>query len=110
MSAVPRTDSVNLSSLEVKKLGYLARLELTEQEVEEVRPQLAQILDFIKTLSVLDTEGVEPMTTALDVNNRWRVDELATSLSAEEALRNAPAADGEFFLVPAVLGGASTKN
>jgi aspartyl-tRNA(Asn)/glutamyl-tRNA(Gln) amidotransferase subunit C len=50
------------------------------------------------------------MTTALDVDNRWRVDELATSLSAEEALRNAPAADGEFFLVPAVLGGASTKN
>lgn len=109
MSTVPNPSSVALSEQEVKKLAYLARLELTDQEIVEVRPQLGQILDFIKTLATLDTNGVEPMTTALDVENRWRSDVVAESLSAEQALSNAPASDGECFLVPPVLGSSAAK-
>jgi len=109
MSVAPKTDRIDFSDQEVRKLAYLARLDLTQQEVDEVRPQLGQILEFIKTLSELDTEGVEPMTTALDVDNRWRSDHCEPSLSSEEALSNAPSRDDECFLVPAVLGSAAAK-
>ena len=93
MSVAPKTDRIDLSDQEVRKLAYLARLDLTQQEVDEVRPQLGQILEFIKTLSELETEGVEPMTTALDVDNRWRSDLCEPSRSSEEALSNAPSRD-----------------
>ena len=109
MSVAPKTDSIILSDQEVRKLAYLARLDLTQQELDEVRPQLGQILEFVKTLSELNTEGIEPMTTALDVDNRWRQDCCDSSLSCDEALSNAPSADDECFLVPAVLGPAAAK-
>ena len=50
------------------------------------------------------------MTTALDVDNRWREDQLVDGLSSEEAVSNSPATDGECFLVPAVLGTSGAKN
>jgi aspartyl-tRNA(Asn)/glutamyl-tRNA(Gln) amidotransferase subunit C len=84
-------------------------LELSDNEVAQVRPQLDRILEFIESLSALDTENVEPMTTALDVDNRWRPDELVSGLSNAQALENSPAHDGECFLVPAVLGTAATR-
>lgn len=110
MSVKPKTESFEFSDLEARKLAYLARLELTEQELSEFRPQLGQIIEFVKTLSELDTEGVEPMTTALDVENRWREDQLVDGLSSAEAVANSPATDGECFLVPAVLGASSAKS
>jgi len=89
---------------EVRKLALLARLELSDQEVEHLGPQLESILGFVAKLSELDTEGVEPMTTALDVYNRWRLDRVTPGLDREAALANAPSADGECFRVPPVLG------
>ena len=74
MSAAQSNDPVSLTDQEVRKLAFLARLDLSDQEVTEIQPQLAQILRFIQTLSELDTQGVEPMTTALDVDNRWRAE------------------------------------
>ena len=97
MSVKPKAESVEFSDLEVRKLAYLARLELTGRGVE-LSPQLGQIIEFV-TLSELDIEGVEPMTTALDVDNRWREDQLVDGLSSEEAVSNSPATDGECFLV-----------
>lgn len=98
-----------LTDEEVRKLAFLARLELSDDEVAVVRPQLGQILQFVEVLSSLDTENVEPMTTALDVQNRWRDDESSPSLSRTQALENAPARDDECFLVPAVLGTAAVR-
>ena len=69
-----------------------------------IRPQLDSIFGFVQTLSKLDTEGVEPMTMALDVDNCWRSDTPVPSLPREDALRNAPSSQGEYFLVPPVLG------
>ena len=98
-----------LSEEDVRKLALLARLELTDEEVATLGPQLESILGFVEKLAELDTEDVEPMTTALDVDNRWRVDEVVAGLSREDALKNAPSSDDEFFLVPPVLGTAAVK-
>jgi len=93
-----------LSSEDVRKLAVLARLDLSAEEVEHLGPQLESILGFVAKLSELDTEGVEPMTTALEVDNRWRADRLVAGLNRDAALANAPAADEECFRVPPVLG------
>ncbi|QDS93019.1 Glutamyl-tRNA(Gln) amidotransferase subunit C [Roseimaritima multifibrata] len=88
---------------DIRKVAHLARLELTDQEVQRLGPQLERILGFVEQLAELNTDEVEPMTTALDVSNRWMADEPAPSLSREAALANAPLADDECFLVPPVL-------
>jgi aspartyl-tRNA(Asn)/glutamyl-tRNA(Gln) amidotransferase subunit C len=100
---------VALSEQEVRQLALLARLELSDEEVATIGPQLTSILGFVERLSELDTAGVEPMTTALDVDNRFREDVIVTGLTREQALQNAPARDEQCFLVPPVLGSPTTK-
>ncbi len=92
-----------LSHDEIRKLAQLARLELSVAEAAELAPQFAKVLEFVEQLDQLDTKNVDPMTTALDVINRWADDIPVESLSREAALSNAPESDGEFFLVPPVL-------
>lgn len=98
---------MTLSIDDIRKLAYLARLDLSESEAAALAPQFQQVLAFVEQLSELDTEDVEPMTTALDVVNRWEPDVVGEGLSREAALANAPASDGECFLVPPVLGSAA---
>lgn len=93
-----------LNDDDVRKLALLARLKLTDEEVATLGPQLQSILGFVEQLAELDTEDVEPMTTALDVDNRWRDDEVVVGLSNEQALKNAPSSADGCFLVPPVLG------
>jgi aspartyl-tRNA(Asn)/glutamyl-tRNA(Gln) amidotransferase subunit C len=97
-----------LTDQEIRSLAYLARLELSELELQTIGPQLEQILGFVAQLSELDTDHVEPMTTALDVMNRWADDIPAPSLPHEDALKTAPAHDGDYFLVPPVLGSGAS--
>jgi aspartyl-tRNA(Asn)/glutamyl-tRNA(Gln) amidotransferase subunit C len=100
---VPLTDD------DVRKLALLARLELSDEELAKVRPQLDSILVFVERLSELETDDVEPMTTALDVGNRWRGDIQVPGLSNDQALENSPSHDDQCFLVPPVLGSAAAK-
>ena len=92
------------ASVDIEKLARLAKLQLTDAERSSFGPQIGGILTFVEKLAELDTEGVEPMTSALDVENRFRDDIPAPSLSAEVATRTAPESAEGFFLVPAVLG------
>jgi aspartyl-tRNA(Asn)/glutamyl-tRNA(Gln) amidotransferase subunit C len=98
------------SEEDLRKLALLARMNLSDEQIAAIGPQLESILGFVDQLSELDTDEIEPMTTALDVDNRWRKDVVLPSLSREDALRNAPASDDECFLVPAVLGTVATKH
>ena len=93
-----------LSSEDVRKLAMLARLEIDDDQVQHLGPQLEAILGVVAKLSELDTSDVEPMTTALDLDNRWRDDRVRDGLPHDAALANAPAADEECFRVPPVLG------
>lgn len=100
---------MSLTDDDVRKLALLARLDLSDEERAKVRPQLDSILGFVEKLSELETQDVEPMTTALDVDNRWREDVSRPGLSNEQALENSPAHDDECFLVPPVLGSVAAK-
>jgi len=100
---------VSLSDDQVRDLALLARLELSDDELATVRVELDSIFGFVRQLSELDTDDVEPMTTALDVDNRWREDLLVAGLSNDQALRNSPSHDDQCFLVPPVLGAAAAK-
>lgn len=91
---------------EIRALAHLARLELSAEEIATIGPQLESILGFVEQLSSLDTADVEPMTTALEVVNRWACDVPSGSIPRREALRNSPSSDEECFLVPPVLGTA----
>jgi aspartyl-tRNA(Asn)/glutamyl-tRNA(Gln) amidotransferase subunit C len=66
---------------------------------------LGTILEYIDQLETLDTSGIEPMMHVLDVANVYREDTVGESLSQEDAFKNAPQTDGEYFLVPKILDG-----
>lgn len=81
-------------------VAHLARLELSDDELERLGTQLNDILAAVSKVSELDLEGVPPTSHPLDVVNVWEADEPRPCLTVDEALRNAPARDGDFFAVP----------
>lgn len=95
---------MSLTRREVEKVSLLARLQLTSDELDLMTTQMGQIVAYVESLSAIDTENVQPMAHALDVANVFADDELRASLARDAALANAPHQDGEFYLVPAVLG------
>ena len=95
---------MSLTRDDVQKVSLLARLLLSEDELEAMTAQLGRVLDYVQQLEELDTEGVEPMAHAIDLANVFAEDELEPSLNREAALANAPKRDDECYRVPAVLG------
>ena len=93
-----------ISRAEVEKVSSLARLRLSEKELDRMTSQMGDILGYVGLLSELDTENVEPMAHALDVANVFRDDIALPSLDRAAALANAPRHDGECYMVPAVMG------
>ena len=87
----------------VRWVAHLARLELTETEVEQMARQLTKIIDYVTQLSQVDTEIVEPLAHPLPIQNVFREDAPAPSLPVDAALANAPDRRGNFYGVPAVL-------
>jgi len=93
-----------LSLDEVRHVAKLARLRLTDEELEAYRSQLSSVLEHIATLAAVDTEGVEPMAHPLDVTNRLADDTVSEPMPIEALLRNAPARLERYLAVPKVLG------
>jgi aspartyl-tRNA(Asn)/glutamyl-tRNA(Gln) amidotransferase subunit C len=92
-----------ISREDVQHVARLARLHLTDDEVERMRQQLDAILAYIDKLRELDVEGVEPTAHAVPLVNVMRDDHVAACLSQEAALANAPDRAGEFFRVPRII-------
>ena len=90
----------------VKHVALLSRLSLDEKELQTYSKQLTSILSYISKLNEIDTEGVPPTSHALStLKNIYRKDILKSSLKAEDALRNAPSREGDFFKVPQIIEG-----
>ncbi len=93
----------NLTRDEVRHVALLARLQLSEQEEEQMTRQLNDILAYMEKLGELDTSEVPPTTHAIQVENVFREDRVQPSLEREQALANAPDSDGANFVVPKVI-------
>ena len=90
----------------VKHVAILSRLALDDSEIAAYSGQLAAILTYISKLNELDTEDTPPTSHALStLKNVFRKDIVKPSLSVEEALKNAPAKEGNFFKVPQIIEG-----
>ncbi len=99
--------SQKLTREEVAKVAHLARLKLSDQELDTFTSQLGQVLEYVDVLNEIDTENVEPMAHAIEVSNVFREDEVCSSLSRDAALQNAPLSDGKYYLVPQILENAT---
>ena len=87
----------------VDKLSNLARLEFNAQEKEDIKKDLEQMIGFIDKLNERDTTGVEPLLHMSENVNVLREDEVEGSISRDEAFKNAPLHDEQFFKVPKVI-------
>lgn len=87
----------------VDKLAHLSRLHFNKEEKAEIKKDLQNMIGFVEKLNELDVEGVEPMLFMSDEVNVLREDEIKGSVSREEALKNAPLHDEQFFKVPKVI-------
>jgi aspartyl-tRNA(Asn)/glutamyl-tRNA(Gln) amidotransferase subunit C len=91
---------------DVEHVAMLARLALTEAELEEFTEQLGGILEHAAQVSALDTADVPPTAHPLPLVNVFRLDEVVPGLDRDEVLREAPAAEDGQFRVPPILGEA----
>ena len=87
----------------INNLAQLARLEFNDAERDEIKNDLQKMIAFIDKLNELDTTGVEPLLHMSENVNVLREDEVKGSITREDALKNAPLHDEEFFKVPKVI-------
>jgi aspartyl-tRNA(Asn)/glutamyl-tRNA(Gln) amidotransferase subunit C len=87
----------------IEDLSRLAKLKFDEKSAEKMKADLDKIISFVDKLSEIDTEGVEPLIYLSEEANVLRTDEIANEVSQENALKNAPQKDSDYFKVPTVL-------
>jgi aspartyl-tRNA(Asn)/glutamyl-tRNA(Gln) amidotransferase subunit C len=95
-----------LTREDVKKVAHLARLELTEAEIDLYREQLSQVLDYVARLEGLELDDVPPTAHAVALQNVMREDDVRPSLPPEQALFNARSTSAQQFLIQRVLDDA----
>ena len=94
-----------ISREEVAHLAKLSRLALSDEELEQFATQINKIFDSVSAVGKVDAEGVEPMSHPHSVVAPMREDVIVRTLTAEQALDQAPAAEDDRFVVPQILGG-----
>ena len=87
----------------VRRIAHLARIAVAESEVEHLRGELNAMLAFVEQLQEVNVEGVEPMTSVTPMAMKKRSDAVTDGGIAEDIVRNAPASEDNFFLVPKVV-------
>jgi len=92
-----------ISREEVEHVARLARLELTEEEIELFRGQLSAVLERAQRIQALDLEDVPETAHPIELSNVWREDVVVPPPDSEAILSNAPERDGPFFRVPKIL-------
>ena len=96
-------EGTKISKKDVAYVGRLARLNVTEEEMETFTPQLNSILSYMDKLNGLDTSGVSPMSHVIEVSNAFREDMVRESFPQDVSLSNAPEREREYFKVPRII-------
>lgn len=94
---------MSVSEKEVHYVANLARLQFSENEAKSLAKDMNKILGYMDLLNELDTTNVEPLEHVIEMESRLRKDEALPTISHEEALKNAPDADSDYFRVPKVI-------
>jgi len=94
---------MKLSREEVLHIAALARVGVTEADVEKMREQLSNILEYFEALQKVDTGSVAPTAQSVALQNVIMSDEVRGSMSQEDVLANAPQREGDFFKIKIVL-------
>jgi aspartyl-tRNA(Asn)/glutamyl-tRNA(Gln) amidotransferase subunit C len=95
--------SVDTGKIDVAYVAYLARMELSAAEQEQLAAQLKDILSYVAQLGELDVTGVEPTSHAVPLTNVLRPDVARPSMEPAKVLRNAPQQARELFIVPKIV-------
>jgi len=87
----------------IEHIAKLARLQISDAEAQEYSTQLGKALQHFEQISKVDTQGIEPLITPVEIEAFWRDDEAAQNYTADEMTANAPARAGNLFKVPPVV-------
>ena len=94
---------MSVSSEQVRHIAKLARIGMSDGEIEALVPELNNILGWVEQLGEVDTDGVEPLTAVIDLKLRLRDDNVTEGNICDAVLANAPEAQHGFFAVPKVI-------
>ncbi len=94
---------MSIDAATVRRIAHLARIAVAEDEVEHLRGEINGILAFVEQLSEVDVDGVEPMSSVTPMAMKKRHDAVTDGGDADAVLRNAPAREGNYFVVPKVV-------
>lgn len=94
---------MSVTEKDVHYIANLAKLQVTEEEAKSYAKDMSSILHYMELLNEVDTANVEPLEHVIELDSRFRKDEAKPPLSHEDALKNAPDADSDYFRVPKVI-------
>ena len=94
---------MSVDAATVRRIAQLARIAVKDDEVQHLEGELNAILAFVEQLSEVDVEGVEPMTSVTPMEMKKRADVVTERNIVDDILKNAPATEGHYFLVPKVV-------
>jgi len=94
---------MSVDTKQVRHIAKLARIAMSDGEVEALVPELNAIIGWVEQLSAVDTDGVEPLTAVIDLKLRLREDKVTDGNVRDAVLANAPQAEHGFFAVPKVI-------
>ena len=95
--------AMSIDATTVRRIAHLARVAVADDEVEHLRGEINALLAFVEQLSEVNVEGVEPMTSVTPMAMKKRPDVVNDGDNADAVLRNAPATENNYFLVPKVV-------
>ena len=94
---------MSVDAATVRRIAHLARIAVKDEEIEHLKDELNGILAFVEQLSEVNVEGVEPMTSVMPMAMKKREDVVTDGGIADDIVKNAPATEDHFFLVPKVV-------
>jgi aspartyl-tRNA(Asn)/glutamyl-tRNA(Gln) amidotransferase subunit C len=94
---------MSVDAATVRRIAHLARIAVADEEIEHLRGELNAILAFVEQLDEVDIAGVEPMTSVTPMRMKQRADLVTDGDIPAQILKNAPAVEGSYFLVPKVV-------